>query len=264
MFCAVVIMALAAGPAAQADAPATPPAGQAAAAQPPAAGTPSSADGGFASETEKNSYALGYDYGRMMRTRKVEVVPEQIVAGLRDALGGAPGRLSDQDVTVLVRGIQNAAQRRMQQERADLSARNRSDGQAFLESNGKRPGVVVLPSGLQYEVLRPGTGAKPAIGQAVKVNFRGTLLDGTVFDSSFERNEPVVVRTDAVIPAWTEALAIMSVGAKWKLFVPAELGYGDRVAANVPPGATLIFEVELLSIEPAQGEKTPGSGGELR
>jgi len=263
MLCAVVVAALAAGAAAPSQTPASaPPAGQAPAAQPPAAGAPSSADGGFASETEKNSYALGYDYGRLMRTRKIEVVQDQLIAGLKDALGGAAGRLSDQDVTVLVRGIQNAAQRRLVKERAELAAKNRGDGQAFLDSNKQRPGVVVLPSGLQYEMLRAGSGPKPAAGDAVKVHFRGTLLDGTVFDSSPDNGEPVVVRTDNVIPAWGEALPLMPVGSKWKLFVPADLGYGDRFSANIPPGSTLIFEVELLSIEPP--EKAPGSAAETR
>lgn len=256
----VVVLAVAAGAAAQAQASFT----QQPASQPPAAEEPAATDdGGFANEIEKGSYALGYDFGRMVQNRKVEVVAEQLIAGLKDALTGGRARLSDQEVTVLARGIQNEAMRRMQKERAELAAKNRAEGKAFLEANKKRSGVVALPSGLQYEVLRPGDGPKPAADDTVKVHFRGTLLDGTVFDSSDNRTEPVVVRPNSVIPAWTEALPIMSVGAKWKLFVPADLGYGDKVAAtNIPPGATLIFEVELLSIEQkAEAEKAPGSGG---
>jgi FKBP-type peptidyl-prolyl cis-trans isomerase FklB len=263
MFRFVVVLALAVGAAAQAQASETQqPAGQQPASQQPAPGQAAATDdGGFANETEKGSYALGYDFGRMVQTRKVEVVAEQLIAGLRDALTGGRARLSDQEVTVLARGIQNEAMRRMQKERAELAAKNRAEGKAFLEANKERSGVVALPSGLQYEVLRPGDGPKPAADDTVKVNFRGTLLDGTVFDSSDNRTGPVVVRSSSVIPAWTEALAIMSVGAKWKLFVPADLGYGDRVAGNnIPPGATLIFEVELLSIEPRA--QSPGSGGD--
>lgn len=265
MFRFVVALALAAGAAAQAQASATQqPAGQQPASPQPAAEQPAATgDGGFANETEKGSYAIGYDFGRMVKTRKMEVVAEQLIAGLQDALRGGRARMSDEEVTVVSRHIHNEAARRMQKERAALAVKNRAEGMAFLEANKKRSGVVALPSGLQYEVLRPGDGLKPAVDDAVKVHFRGTLLDGTVFDSSYDRPGPIVLRVKGVIPAWTEALPIMSVGAKWKLFVPADLGYGDKIAAaNIPPGATLIFEMELLSIEPkAEGEKAPGSGG---
>jgi FKBP-type peptidyl-prolyl cis-trans isomerase FklB len=177
---------------------------------------------------------------------------------------GGQGRMSEQEAAVLARHVQNEGTRRLQKERAEQSGKNRAEGQAFLETNKKHSGVVSLPSGLQYEVLRPGTGARPAADDAVKVHFRGTLMDGTVFDSSFDRGQPVVVRPDTTIPAWTEALPNMSVGAKWKLFVPADLGYGDKVADNIPPGSTLIFEVELLSIEPKAEQKAPGSEGSPR
>ena len=229
---------------------AEPPAQQPAS-QPPAAASPA-ASGGFASELEKGSYAVGYNFGKTLQGRKIEVVVDLLLAGLRDALTGAQARMDEQESTVLARQVQNAAARRLQAERATLAAKNRAEGSAFLEANKKRTGVVALPSGLQYEVLRAGDGPKPAADDAVKVHFRGTLLDGTVFDLS--EGEPIVLRPNSVIKGWAEALPIMTVGSKWKLFVPPDLGYGDNVAAgNIPPGATLVFEVELLAIEPRQG-----------
>lgn len=263
MFRFVVVLALAAGAAARAHASATQqPAGQQPAPpQPAAEKPPATDDGGFANETEKGSYALGYDFGRMVKNRKMEVMAEQLIAGLRDGLTGGRARMSDDEVTIVSRHLHNEAARRMQKERAELALKNRAEGTAFLEANKKRSGVVSLPSGLQYEVLRPGDGPKPAADDAVKLHFHGTLLDGTVFDSTNDREGPIVLRANGAIKAFTEALPIMSVGAKWKLFIPADLGYGDKsAAANIPPGATLIFEVELLSIEPKpEGEKAPGS-----
>ena len=227
-------------------------AGAAAQAQQPAAQKPAATDdGGFANETEKGSYALGYDLGKTIQNRKFDVVLETVIAGMRDALSGRPGRMSERDATVLARQVQNAGARRVMAERAELAAKNRAEGNAFLEANKKRPGVVALPSGLQYEVLRPGDGPKPAPDDSIKVHFHGTLLDGTVFDSSVGRAEPPVLTAGGGFPGWNEALPMIPVGAKWKLFVPADLGYGDNIgAANIPPGATLIFELELLSIEP--------------
>lgn len=252
MFRVALILVLASGAAAHAQQ-----ASPAPAAQPPAAGD----TGGFANETEKGSYALGYSLGQMVQERKIDYTPESLMEGLRDALSGAPGRLSKDDVLYLARAVQNAGARRVQQERAEQAAKNRAAGAAFLEANKKRAGVVVLPSGLQYEVLQPGSGPKPAVDDTVKVQFRGTLLDGTVFDSSFDRGTPIVVRPDQVIKGWTEALPLMAVGSKWKVFLSSDLGYGDKGGSdNIPPGSTLIFEMELLSIEPKTADqKAPGA-----
>jgi FKBP-type peptidyl-prolyl cis-trans isomerase FklB len=233
------------------------------AATPPPAGQPAApgVEGGFANEGEKGSYAVGYNFGQMLRSRKIELVTEQLLAGLRDAVTGGQARMSEEDAIVMARQIQNEAMRRLQKEKAELALKNREEGTAFLEANKKRPGVIALPSGLQYEVLRAGDGPKPAEDDSVKVNYHGTLLNGTVFDSSNMRNEPIVVKANQVIKGWTEALPNMAVGSKWKLFVPPDLAYGDNIsAANIPPGATLVFEVELLSIEPkTQGAEAPKS-----
>jgi len=239
----LALAALAAGTAAHAQQPA---------AQKPAAQKPAATDaGGFANETEKGGYAVGYDLGRMIQDRRLDVGLEPVIAGMRDAFSGRSGRMTDEEATVLARHVQNEGMRRVKAERKVVGAKNRAEGNAFLEANKKRPGVVTLPSGLQYEVLRPGDGPKPAPDDAIKVHFRGTLVDGTVFDSSEGRPEPPLLTAGDGFKGWNEALPMMPVGSKWKLFVPADLGYGDDIgAANIPPGATLILEVELLSIEP--------------
>jgi len=132
----------------------------------------------------------------------------------------------------------------------EMGEKNLKEGEAFLQENAKREGVVALPSGLQYEVIEEGTGKSPKPGDEVTVHYRGTLVDGTVFDSSYERGEPVTFPVEGVIPGWTEALQLMKEGAKWKLFIPPSLAYGERGAGQViGPNATLLFEVELISVQ---------------
>ena len=206
---------------------------------------------GFPSKEERDSYAFGYDFGKTVQLRRIEVLLDQLIAGLKDSYSGKPGRLSERDAVVWARAAWNAGMRRVQAERKALAVKNRAEGQAFLEANKKRPGVVVTPSGLQYEVLRAGNGPKPVSGDPVKVNFKGTLMDGTVFDTTEGRPEPMVMEADGGSPGWNEGLLMMPVGSKWKLYLNADLGWGDDIdAQNIPPGATLIWEVELLSIEP--------------
>ena len=127
--------------------------------------------------------------------------------------------------------------------------KNREEGQAFLAANARRPEVVTLPSGLQYEVVHEGTGAKPKASDTVEVHYHGTLIDGTVFDSSVERGEPATFRVNGVIKGWTEALQLMPVGSKWTLYIPYDLAYGTQDMGDIKPYSTLIFEVELLGIE---------------
>lgn len=150
----------------------------------------------------------------------------------------------------------------LQQIDKDKTAVVRKEGQAFLVANKTKPGVKVLPSGLQYQVVKEGAGAKPTLTDRVKVHYHGTLTDGTVFDSSVDRGEPIVLSVNGVIPGWTEALQLMPVGSKWKLFIPSDLAYGDRGAGpTIKGGATLIFDVELISIEGTKspaGAATPG------
>jgi len=139
---------------------------------------------------------------------------------------------------------------KQQEAQKAVSAKAKAEGEAFLAANATKDGVVTLPSGLQYKVITPGSGASPKASDTVSVHYRGRLIDGTEFDSSYKRNEPTSFPVGGVIPGWTEALQLMKVGAKWELYVPAKLAYGDRGAGGlIPPGATLVFEVELLSIK---------------
>lgn len=214
---------------------------------------------GFPSEQERDSYAFGYDFGKTVQLRKIDVLLDLVIAGLRDSYSGKPGRLADQDATVWSRHAFNEGMKRVQAEREALATKNRAEGQAFLEANKKRPGVVTLPSGLQYEVLKAGNGPKPAPDDPIRVHFKGMLLNGTVFDSDEGRTEAPVLTAGGGFPGWNEALPMMPAGSKWKLFIPSDLGWGDKIEANnIPPGATLIFEVELLSIEPKK-ETPPAS-----
>jgi len=138
----------------------------------------------------------------------------------------------------------------LQQLKADKSAKNREAGLKFLAENKVKPGVVTLPDGLQYEILKAGDGPKPTLNSKVKTHYHGTLIDGTVFDSSVDRGEPISFPVSGVIKGWTEALQLMPVGSKWRLFIPSELAYGDRGAGpKIGPGSTLVFDVELLAIE---------------
>ena len=185
------------------------------------------------------SYSIGMEIGTAFETDGVHLDVESLLAGVRDGLNDAQPKF---DKETCEQAMQQLGRFRMQTH----ITRNRE----YLEKNRQAEGVQVLPSGLQYKVLAQGTGASPAAGDRVKAHYRGQLIDGTVFDSSYERNEPLVTRVDRVIPGWSEALQHMKVGSRWQLVIPSNLAYGETGAGGViPPHATLVFEVELLSIE---------------
>jgi FKBP-type peptidyl-prolyl cis-trans isomerase FklB len=150
---------------------------------------------------------------------------------------------------------------KQEEKRQALAETNKKDGAAFLAANATKEGVVTLPSGLQYKILTPGTGPKPAATDSVLCNYRGTLLDNTEFDSSYKRGQPATFPVSGVIKGWTEALQLMPAGSKWQLFIPADLAYGERAQGPIGPNATLVFELELLSIQPkAPPAATPDAG----
>jgi FKBP-type peptidyl-prolyl cis-trans isomerase len=200
---------------------------------------------------ERASYAIGFNLGRTLRNDQIEATIEQIVQGLRDGFDAAEPKCSEEDMAKAMTELQQQAQAAAQERQLAAGAKNRADGEAFLATNQGRAGVTTLPSGLQYEVITTGTGAKPSATDVVRVHYQGTTIDGQVFDSSYERGQPAVFPLNRVIGGWTEGLQLMNVGSKWKLFVPSELAYGS----NAPPGAkfgpdsVLVFEVELLGIE---------------
>ncbi len=208
------------------------------------------ADSALKTQREKTSYALGVEVGSNLKRQGVDLDAALIAKGLQDALAGGTMLLTEAEVREVVQAFQRELMAKQQEAQKSVSAKAKAEGEAVLAANATKEGVVTLPSGLQYKVITPGSGASPKASDTVTVHYRGRLIDGTEFDSSYKRNEPTSFPVGGVIPGWTEALQLMKVGAKWELYIPAKIAYGDRGAGGViPPGATLVFEVELLSIK---------------
>ncbi len=201
-------------------------------------------------QKDKVSYALGMNLGVNLHRQSVEVDPKVLLQGLEDGMAGGKTQLSEDQARATLMELQNDIRKKQQEKMQQAGESNKKEGDAFLAANKGKEGVVALPSGLQYKVMTAGTGPKPAASDSVVCNYRGTLIDGTEFDSSYKRGQPATFPVGGVIKGWTEALQLMPVGSKWQLFVPSELAYGEQGAgANIGPNATLIFEVELLSIQ---------------
>lgn len=206
---------------------------------------------------EKLSYAIGANLGNGIRQQSVEVEPALVVQGLKDALAGSEPLLSEHEVAVVMAGLQNQLRSKQLTAAAEkivatkeLAEKNQKEGDAFLAGNKAKDGVVTLETGLQYKVLKAGSGRKPTADDTVVCHYRGTLIDGTEFDSSQKRNQPATFPLKKVIKGWNQALQLMPVGSKWQLFVPPSLAYGGRGAnSGIGPNATLIFDVELLEIK---------------
>jgi len=208
----------------------------------------------LATRKEKFSYALGMDIGTQvggnLKKQSMEVDWNLVSQGLKDATSGGKTRLTEDEAKAVLNEVQNEVHKEQQEKAQKAAATNKIEGEAFLAANKAKEGVVTLPSGLQYKVLTAGTGPKPTAGDQVVCNYRGTLINGTEFDSSYKRGQPATFGVGQVIKGWTEALQLMPVGSKWQLFIPSSLAYGERGAgAEIGPNATLIFEVELLSIK---------------
>ena len=216
-------------------------------------------------DAAKESYAIGYSIGEDFKQQGIEVDTRVLAKGMADALAGGEAMLSEEERMAIFSTLQQRMMEKQQammaereKEMAASAEKNLTEGQAFLAENAKQEGVVTLDSGLQYQVLTKGKGAPPIATDEVKVHYHGTLVDGTVFDSSVERGEPVTFPVNGVIQGWVEALQLMPPGSKWKLFIPSDLAYGERGAGPViGPNAVLIFEVELLEINPKKVEADP-------
>ncbi len=203
----------------------------------------------FKTEQEKIGYAIGMNIATNMMQQKVDVDADQLAAGLQAVLKGEKTILTKEEMGQVLTAYQQEMQMKQMAEMAAEAAKNEKLSQEYLEKNGKLDGVVTLPSGLQYKIIKAGTGASPKAESKVQVHYRGTLLDGTEFDSSYKRGEPASFPVNGVIAGWTEALQLMKEGAKWQLVIPAQLAYAERGAPPmIPPNATLIFDVELLKI----------------
>jgi FKBP-type peptidyl-prolyl cis-trans isomerase len=192
----------------------------------------------FNSQNSKFSYAVGYDFGKSMKPAKEMFEKKVFLKGVEDAFADAKSILTKEEAMQVMQAVSNTIRDNMA-----------SNDKTFFEENGKKPGVITTPSGLQYQVVKEGTGPKPTKENTVTVHYTGTLLDGTEFDSSVKRGEPATFPVGGVIPGWVEGLQLMTVGSQYKFFIPSSLGYGERGAGGqIPPFATLIFDVELISI----------------
>jgi FKBP-type peptidyl-prolyl cis-trans isomerase FklB len=212
----------------------------------PAAAAPDT----LASPQAQASYAIGLNIGSGLRTDGVTIDPDAFLRGIKDALANAKPALSPEQMNAAVSQLQAEIDTRRNEKMANAALANAAEGEAFLKANGAKPGVVTLPSGLQYQILTAGKGPKPSASDTVNCNYRGTLLDGKEFDASAQHGGPASLPVGGVIPGWTEALELMPVGSKWRLFVPSDLAYGPKGAGDdIGPNATLIFDIELVSIE---------------
>jgi FKBP-type peptidyl-prolyl cis-trans isomerase FklB len=200
-------------------------------------------------DKDKQSYAIGMNIGKSIHRDGVDVDPNILLRGMKDALAGGKTALSDDEAKSVMTNLQ-ANMRKEQAEKAQQAGdANKKAGDAFLAANKTKDGVVTLPSGLQYKILTQGTGPKPTATDTVVCNYKGTLLDNSEFDSSYSRNQPLTIPVSGVIKGWTEALQLMPVGSKWQLFIPSDLAYGPQAKGPIGPNSTLIFEVQLLSIQ---------------
>ena len=222
----------------------------------PAPAPESQSASAFKTQKDKVSYAIGMNVGSTLHRQGVDIDPKVLQQGLQDALAGGKTLLSEEEERAVLTELQADMRKKQQEKMQQAREANKKDGEAFLAANKAKEGVVTLPSGLQYKVITTGTGPKPTASDSVVCNYRGTLIDGKEFDSSYKRGQPATFPVSGVIKGWTEALQLMPVGSKWQLFVPSELGYGERgTGADIGPNATLIFEVELLSIQAKDADK---------
>jgi FKBP-type peptidyl-prolyl cis-trans isomerase FklB len=206
-------------------------------------------------QKDKASYAIGMSMGMSLAAKlhqqPVDVDQAILLRGVKDSLAGGKLLLTEEEARAALTQLSVEARKKMEDKMKLAGDANKKEGEEFLSANKSKDGVVTLPSGLQYKILTEGTGPKPAATDSVSCNYRGTLINGTEFDSSYKRGQPASFQVNGVIKGWTEALQLMPVGSKWQLVIPSELAYGEQARSpEITPNSTLIFEVELLSIEP--------------
>jgi FKBP-type peptidyl-prolyl cis-trans isomerase len=210
----------------------------------------SAVDAALPTKMDKVSYAIGYDIGNSFVRGEISPNTEQVKAGMDARLSDAEPLMTEEQMRVVVTEFREEQRAAAMEKRKTEATDNESKGVAFLEENGKREGVITLESGLQYEIITAGDGASPAATDRVTTHYRGTLIDGTEFDSSYSRGRPATFPVNGVISGWTEALQLMKAGAKWKLYIPGDLAYGERGSPpKIGPNSALVFEIELISVE---------------
>ncbi len=200
-------------------------------------------------QKDKMSYGIGVAMARSLKLQGVEVDQEGLIKGLKDELAGAKLLMSEDDLRTVMTSLRTEMRQKQEQAIKTASEENKKKGDAFLAENKAKEGVTTLTDGLQYRILKAGNGKKPIADDTVECQYRGTLVDGTEFDSSYSLGKPVSFKVSQVIAGWQEALKLMPVGSKWQLVIPPQLAYGERGAGTIGPNSTLIFEVELVSIK---------------
>lgn len=211
-------------------------------------------------QKDKISYSIGFSLGNnlksQMKSQSIDINPDILAKGIKDVFSGTKPLLTEEEVRETVMALQKEIMSKQQELMKTLAEKNKKEGEAFLAENKKKEGVTTLPSGLQYKVIQDGTGKTPKATDTVSVNYKGTLIDGTEFDSSYKRGQPTRFPVNGVIKGWTEALQLMKEGAKWQLFISSDLAYGENGAGpDIGPNSVLIFEVELMSVAEKQNEK---------
>jgi FKBP-type peptidyl-prolyl cis-trans isomerase len=208
-------------------------------------------------EKSRVSYAIGMMLGHNWQQQGLEIDPDIAAHAIKDVQSGGTTLLSQAEMQETLTAFQQTFKVKQQKMQAEKAVKSKAEGEAFLAANKSKPGVVTLPDGLQYTILTEGTGTMPGASDVVSVNYRGTLTDGTEFDSSYKRGQPAQFPVNGVIRGWTEALQLMKTGSKWKLFIPSELAYGENGQRTIPPNSVLVFEVELLSMQPGAQPAAP-------
>ena len=240
--------------------PATAPAAKTSIAAKPHTATTAKAPLVLSTQKAKLSYALGMNIGAGVKSQPVDIDPDILARGMKDAMTGAKPLLTEDEAKAVLTQAQNELRQQQQAKTKQEGEANKKEGEAFLAANKTKEAVVTLPDGLQYKILTAGTGPKPTATDSVVCNYRGTLGNGTEFDSAYKRGQPVTFPVNGVIKGWQEALPLMPVGSKWQLFVPSDLAYGDHaMSADLGPNSTLIFEVELLSIKDKTAANAPAA-----
>ena len=248
----------------QSSTPSPAPSTKAPASKRPATAAKTTAPLALKTPKDKFSYSLGMKMGENLHKQSVPVDPAILERGLKDGLAGGKTLLTDDEAQAAIGEVQNDMRKKQQEKMQEVGVANKKEGADYLAANKTKEGVVTLPSGLEYKVVKEGTGPKPTTSDTVVCNYRGTLINGTEFDSSSKHGGPATFPVSGVIKGWTEALQLMPVGSKWQLFVPSDLAYGDRGAgADIGPDATLIFDVELVSIADKSKEKAPEAGKDV-
>ncbi|MHB8811359.1 MAG: FKBP-type peptidyl-prolyl cis-trans isomerase N-terminal domain-containing protein [Desulfobulbaceae bacterium] len=205
-------------------------------------------------EKDRISYSIGYQVGNDFKQEEIDIRPDVLIKGIQAAMDESEPRMSPEEMRATLEDLQRRLSAAMEQKMKEAAAKNLAEGNAYLAENARKDGVKTLPSGLQYSIISVGNGKTPGPADVVEVNYRGTLISGTEFDSSFKHGKPAKFKADKVIKGWAEALHLMKTGGKWRLFIPPELAYGDRQTGEIGPNSTLIFDIELLAVHQDTGK----------